>query len=67
MTFRSIWEDFDLAAIMDKIADYMDDDIREDVHGVMAPCTDEEFLKEYLRRDPSFEIVLDQVFGIIVE
>ena len=34
------------------IASYMDDDTREDVHGDLAPCTDLEFLREYLRRAP---------------
>lgn len=28
----------------------MDDDIREDVHIDLAPCTDEEFLAEYCKR-----------------
>ena len=28
----------------------MDDEIREDVHYDLAPCTDEEFLAEYQRR-----------------
>lgn len=28
----------------------MDDDIREAVHADLAPCTEEEFLSEYMRR-----------------
>ena len=28
----------------------MDDDIREAVHADIAPCTDEEFLVEYMKR-----------------
>ena len=28
----------------------MDDDIREDVHADLAPCTDLEFLEEYMKR-----------------
>lgn len=37
-------------ATMEVIANYMDDDIREAVHRDMAPCTDEEFLTEYMSR-----------------
>lgn len=32
------------------IVSMMDDEIRESVHADMAPCTEEEFLVEYLRR-----------------
>ena len=28
----------------------MDDEIREDLHQEIAPCTDEEFLEEYKKR-----------------
>lgn len=28
----------------------MDDEIREAIHAEIAPCTEEEFLDEYLRR-----------------
>lgn len=33
---------------IDTIAEYMDDDIREEVHDQIAPCTEEEFLEKYL-------------------
>lgn len=33
---------------MDVIAKYMDDDIREQVHNELAPCSDEEFLEKYM-------------------
>lgn len=36
------------------LADYMDDDIREDVHAELSPCTRTEFLTAYLRRDPNW-------------
>ena len=36
----------------DIVAQYMDDDTREEVHAYFAPCTEEEFLTEYLRRAP---------------
>lgn len=28
----------------------MDDDIREEVHADLAPCSEEEFLTEYMKR-----------------
>ena len=36
--------------LWDAIVTIMDDDIREDVHFDLAPCTDLEFLAEYLSR-----------------
>ena len=36
--------------LWDAIVNIMDDDIRESVHGDLAPCTELEFLAEYLRR-----------------
>ena len=38
----------------DVVALMMDDDIREDVHDRLAPCSKHEFLTEYLRLDPEF-------------
>ena len=49
---------------MDTIASYMDDEIREDLHDEIAPCTPEEFLKSYLERDPDFEELLKNEFSI---
>lgn len=49
---------------MDVIANYMDDEIREQVHGEIAPCTDEEFLKRYVELDPAFNTLLKSEFGI---
>lgn len=43
---------------MSIIASYMDDEIREAVHSKLAPCKPEEFLREYLERDPDFEDLL---------
>ena len=48
---------------MDIIANYMNDDIREQVHRELAPCEPEEFLARYLELDPGFEITLRQEFG----
>lgn len=39
---------------MDVIGSYMDDEIRETVHGELAPCSPEEFLIRYLELDPEF-------------
>lgn len=35
---------------IDTIANYMDNDIRESVHYDIAPCSDVDFLTEYLSR-----------------
>lgn len=49
---------------MDTIGTYMDDNIREQVHYELAPCTPEEFLIRYLDLDPVFEMVLWSEFSI---
>lgn len=36
--------DFELAVM------YMDDEIREEIHNELAPCTDQEFFDEYAKR-----------------
>jgi hypothetical protein len=53
--------------LMDNIATYMDDDIREDLHCKLAPCEPELFLQEYIKRDPKFERLLWEEFGIEME
>ena len=53
--------------LMDAIAVYMDDDIREAVQYDLAPCKPEEFLEEYIRRDPDFTELLEHEFSIEVE
>ena len=52
--------------LMDTIASYMDDEIRERVHFELAPCEPEEFLLRYLELDPDFEELLNSEFGIEV-
>ena len=37
---------------MDVIATYMDDEIREELHGNIDYFTPEDFLTEYVKRDP---------------
>lgn len=51
--------------LLDMIATYMNDDIRERLHCEIAPCKPEFFLKEYLKRDLGFEELLHDEFGII--
>lgn len=36
--------------LWDAVVMMMDDEIREAVHNSLAPCTEQEFLAEYLRR-----------------
>lgn len=50
--------------LMDTIASYMDDDIREQVHAELAPCSNEEFLDRYTDLDESFITLLKNEFGI---
>lgn len=47
---------------MDVIGTYMNDEIREDLHADLAPCTPEEFLNAYLERDPDFLNLLENEF-----
>lgn len=46
-----------------EIALYMDDDLREQVHAELAPCSPKEFLARYLELDPSFQDLLDTEFS----
>lgn len=50
--------------LWEAIVGYMDDDIRENVHFDLAPCSEEEFLNEYVKRDPEFKKLLHEEFGI---
>lgn len=51
---------------MDIIAEYMDDCLREYIHFHYSPCTPGEFLREYIKREPSFEDVLRNEFSVEV-
>ena len=46
------------------IATYMNDEIREEVHAELAPCTETEFLKRYLELDEDFYNLLNSEFNI---
>lgn len=50
--------------LMDRIAIYMYDDIREKVHAKFAPCSNEKFLEEYINIDLGFIDVLYNEFSI---
>ena len=51
---------------MEIIAEYMDDCLREYIHFHYSPCTPGEFLREYIKREPSFENVLRNEFSVEV-
>ena len=51
---------------MDIIAEYMDDCLREYVELHFPQCTPEKFLREYIKREPSFEDVLEREFSVEV-
>lgn len=53
--------------VLNDIAIYMNDNIREELHFRLAPCEPELFLKEYIKRDPAFAELLKTEFGIEVE
>jgi len=53
--------------LMDTIASYMDDDIREDLHEKLAPCDNIDFLKAYVEKDPEFEEFLRRDFENIYD
>lgn len=50
--------------LMQTISSYMNDDIREDLHAELAPCDNETFLKEYVKRDPGFSDLLKNEFDL---
>lgn len=53
---------------LDTIATYMDDDAREDLHGKIAPCAPEYFLRQYIwsyaDADPDFIAIMKDEFGL---
>lgn len=50
-------------ADMREIAEYMDNEIREELHGKLAPCSNEKFLREYIKRDPEILEILRNEFN----
>lgn len=53
--------------IMDLVATYMDDEIREKVHFELCPCTNEEFLKRYCEYDDTFSDFLLNEFNLVID
>ena len=53
--------------LMETIAAYMDDDIREALHFDLAPCSNEDFLKAYCKEDPWLSELLWSEFRIDME
>ena len=52
----------------DAITSYMNDDLREEVHAELAPCSPKDFLARYLELDPDFQDLLTSrtTFPLIV-
>lgn len=50
--------------MLDDIATYMCDEIREQVHIELAPCSPEKFLVRYLQLDQKFEELLSSEFNV---
>ena len=51
---------------MENICAYMNDEIREELHSKLAPCSNRTFLKAYCKRDPEFEALLKNEFDIVL-
>lgn len=51
-------------ALMSALVNYMDSEIREEVHRLCAPCDNETFLEHYCELDRAFYILLRGEFGI---
>lgn len=51
--------------LMNEIATYMNDEIREDIHNELEACTPEQFLTAYCNADQDFEKwCLNDIFNI---
>lgn len=50
VTFGVSKEEYDRDPEFYMASTYMDDEIREEVHRELAPCTNEEFMEEYKKR-----------------
>lgn len=46
---------------MEVLTSYMNDEIREEVHFKFAPCSNELFLHEYLKRDESLKGIMEEL------
>lgn len=50
--------------LMELVATYMDDEIRERVHFELAPCAAQEFYDRYIELDPDFEENVKQIMYV---
>lgn len=60
------FEEMQLACDMEAIANYMDDEIREELHFHLAPCAESTFIAEYVKRDPAFSDLLADEFDYVL-
>lgn len=52
--------------LMGTFVSYMDNDLREQLHAELCPCTNEEFLYSYAELDTGFEEILESEFELEV-
>ena len=51
---------------MENICAYMNDEIREELHSKLAPCSNRTFLKEYCKCDKKNKKLLKNEFDIVL-
>lgn len=47
---KKVINEYGVGIDYDVAVSFMDDDLREQIHGDLAPCTDQEFFDEYAKR-----------------
>ena len=47
---KTVVNEYGVSIDYDVAVSFMDDDLREQIHGELAPCTDQEFFNEYAKR-----------------
>ena len=52
------------SAKLSEIAGYMSDEIREQLHSKLSPCSPADFLREYVKHDPDIIPILRDEFEI---
>lgn len=61
MKFKNLTDE-----VFGTICTYMDDEIREDLHSELSPCTPEYFLNKYLEYDSDFKELLKSEFDYVI-
>lgn len=64
LRFGEQWSADEDKNTFEAIVSYIMDEIREELHMELCPCTAETFLNVYLQRDPKFAELLKGEFGI---